>query len=108
MRDDAGNGDRSVLDLLLSYYKEKSLADGAVKTWWGKNPKLKAVHDRKIAALAAHFLEEVAGVGGMLDPLSDEAERHGLGGRRGLQPRDVGKHSAQLAALDAPGFSRRA
>jgi excinuclease UvrABC ATPase subunit len=35
--------------------KEKSLADGAVKTWWSKNPKLKAVHDRKIAALAAHF-----------------------------------------------------
>lgn len=38
---------------------QKSLADGAVKTWWGKNPKLKAVHDRKIAALAAHFAVEV-------------------------------------------------
>ena len=40
---------------LLVPDKEKSLADGAVKTWWGKNPKLKVVHDRKIAALAAHF-----------------------------------------------------
>lgn len=35
--------------------KEKSLATGAVKTWWGKNPKLKAVHDRWIHALSAHF-----------------------------------------------------
>jgi len=35
--------------------KEKSLTDGAVKTWWSKNPKLKVMHDRKIAALAAHF-----------------------------------------------------
>jgi excinuclease ABC subunit A len=40
---------------LLVPDKQKSLADGAVKTWWGKNPKLKVVHDRKIAALAAHF-----------------------------------------------------
>jgi excinuclease ABC subunit A len=40
---------------LLVPDKQKSLADGAVKTWWGKNPKLKAVHDRKIAALTAHF-----------------------------------------------------
>ncbi|HEX2749738.1 MAG TPA: excinuclease ABC subunit UvrA [Verrucomicrobiales bacterium] len=39
--------------------KEKSLADGAVKTWWGKNPKLKVVHDRKITALAAHFKVDV-------------------------------------------------
>ena len=35
--------------------RTKTLADGAVKTWWSRNPKLKAVHDRKIAALAAHF-----------------------------------------------------
>ncbi len=40
---------------LLVPDKQKSLADGAVKTWWGKNPKLKAVHDRKIAAVASHF-----------------------------------------------------
>ncbi len=33
----------------------KSLQDGAVKTWWGKNPKLKVLHDRKIGALAEHF-----------------------------------------------------
>ena len=40
---------------LLVPDKDKSLADGAVKTWWSRNPKLKAMHDRKIAALAAHF-----------------------------------------------------
>ena len=33
----------------------KSLSEGAVKTWWGKNPKLKVLHDRQIAALVAHF-----------------------------------------------------
>ncbi len=40
---------------LLVPDKTKSLTDGAVKTWWGRNPKLKVLHDRKITALAAHF-----------------------------------------------------
>ena len=34
---------------------EKTLAEGAVKTWWSRNKKLKALHDRQITALAAHF-----------------------------------------------------
>ncbi|HYF34508.1 MAG TPA: excinuclease ABC subunit UvrA, partial [Prosthecobacter sp.] len=33
----------------------KSLKDGAVKTWWSRNPKLKALHQRGIEALAKHF-----------------------------------------------------
>ncbi len=34
---------------------EKALADGAVKSWWARNKKLKVTHDRAVAALAAHF-----------------------------------------------------
>lgn len=34
---------------------DKSIKDGAVKTWWSKNPKLKAVHQRGVEALAKHF-----------------------------------------------------
>lgn len=33
----------------------KSLADGAIKTWWNKQPKLKAMLNRSIEALAKHF-----------------------------------------------------
>ncbi|MEM7143969.1 MAG: excinuclease ABC subunit UvrA [Verrucomicrobiota bacterium] len=33
----------------------KSLKEGAVKTWWASNKKLKAGHDRRLAALVAHF-----------------------------------------------------
>ncbi len=35
---------------------DKSLKDGAVKTWWSRNPKLKAVHQRSLEALAKHFV----------------------------------------------------
>lgn len=34
---------------------DKSLADGALRTWWSKNAKLKAVQDRQIDGLAEHF-----------------------------------------------------
>jgi excinuclease ABC subunit A len=34
---------------------EKSLKDGAVKTWWSRNAKLRAVHQRSLEALAGHF-----------------------------------------------------
>lgn len=33
----------------------KSLAAGAVKTWWSRVPKMKALHEAGIAALARHF-----------------------------------------------------
>ncbi|MEN3940594.1 excinuclease ABC subunit UvrA [Prosthecobacter sp. SYSU 5D2] len=32
-----------------------SIKDGAVKTWWSKNPKLKLIHQRGVEALAKHF-----------------------------------------------------
>jgi excinuclease ABC subunit A len=33
----------------------KSLAAGAVKTWWSRVPKMKALHEAGVAALARHF-----------------------------------------------------
>ena len=33
----------------------KSLKEGALKTWWSRNKKLKALHDRQIDCLARHF-----------------------------------------------------
>ncbi len=33
----------------------KSLAAGAVKTWWSRVPKMKALHEAGLAALARHF-----------------------------------------------------
>ena len=64
---------------LLVPDKEKSLADGAVKTWWGKNPKLKVVHDRKIAALAAHFGVDVKAPFAALPQEFKDALFHGTG-----------------------------
>ncbi len=32
-----------------------SLSEGAVKSWWARNPKLKALHERGLEALAKHF-----------------------------------------------------
>ena len=34
---------------------DKSLDEGALRTWWSKNAKLKAVQDRQIDGLAEHF-----------------------------------------------------
>jgi excinuclease ABC subunit A len=33
----------------------KTLGEGAVKTWWARQPRLKALHDRSIEGLARHF-----------------------------------------------------
>lgn len=35
--------------------QDKSLDDGALRTWWSKNAKLKAVQDRQIDGLAEHW-----------------------------------------------------
>jgi excinuclease ABC subunit A len=35
--------------------KDKSIADGAVKTWWSRQPKMKAMHEAAVEALAKHF-----------------------------------------------------
>ena len=42
---------------LLVPDKDKSLNDGAVKTWWARQPKMKAMHDAAIQALATHFAQ---------------------------------------------------
>lgn len=34
---------------------DKTLADGAVKTWWSRQPKMKAMHEAAVEALAKHF-----------------------------------------------------
>ncbi len=39
--------------------EDKSIADGAVKTWWAQQPKLKALQARWIDALAKHFKADV-------------------------------------------------
>ncbi len=38
---------------------EKSLRQGAVKTWWAKNKKLRATQDRQIFAVAEHFGQDL-------------------------------------------------
>ena len=40
---------------LLIPDRNKSLAEGAVKSWWARQPKLKAIQDASIASLAKHF-----------------------------------------------------
>ena len=35
--------------------RSQSLEDGAVKSWWARNPKLKALHDAQLKALIEHF-----------------------------------------------------
>ncbi len=34
---------------------DKTIAEGAIKTWWGRNAKLKAMQDRQIHGLCEHF-----------------------------------------------------
>ena len=38
---------------------EKSIKDGAVKSWWTKQPKLKALHERSIESLAKFYRQDV-------------------------------------------------
>lgn len=49
--------------------EEKSIAEGAIKTWWARQPKLKALHAKGFLALAKHFKVDVAAP---FDKLSDD------------------------------------
>ena len=40
---------------LLVPDESKSIAEGAVKSWWARNKKLKVIHDRAVAGVAEHF-----------------------------------------------------
>jgi excinuclease ABC subunit A len=37
--------------------KDKSIAEGAVKTWWSRQPKMKAMHEVAVEALAKHYAQ---------------------------------------------------
>jgi excinuclease ABC subunit A len=37
--------------------KDKSIAEGAVKTWWSRQPKMKAMHEATIGAVARHYAQ---------------------------------------------------
>jgi len=37
--------------------KDKSIAEGAVKTWWSRQPKMKAMHEAAVEALAKHYAQ---------------------------------------------------
>ena len=56
-----------------------SIADGAVKTWWNKQPKLKALLQRSIEALAKHFEQDVKVPFRQMSPEFREALFHGTG-----------------------------
>ena len=62
--------------LLVSDAK-RSLADGAIKSWWARNPKLLAVHKRQISALAAHFSVDESAPFESLPPEFKSALFHG-------------------------------
>ena len=40
--------------------EDKSIADGAIKTWWARQPKLKAMQMRWVEAVAKHFKADVS------------------------------------------------
>ncbi len=58
---------------------EKSIKDGAVKGWWNKQPKLKALHERTIESLAKFYRQDMSA---KFRTLTDEFRRalfHGTG-----------------------------
>ncbi len=58
---------------------DKSLDDGALRTWWSKNAKLKAVQDRQIDGLAEHFAVDRKKPFRTLSPAFKEALFYGSG-----------------------------
>jgi excinuclease ABC subunit A len=58
---------------------DKSIKDGAVKTWWSRNPKLKAVHQRSLETLAKHFGAPLDVPYRDLPPAFQKALLHGTG-----------------------------
>ncbi len=58
---------------------EKSLADGAVKSWWARNPKMKPIHERAVETLAKHFKASLSAPFRELPEAFREALFHGTG-----------------------------
>ena len=59
--------------------EDASIKDGAVKTWWSRNPKLKAIHQRGVEALAKHFAVSVEAPFKTLPAAFKDALFHGTG-----------------------------
>ena len=64
---------------LLVPDKDKTLAEGAVKTWWARQPKMKAIHEATVQALAKHFSVPLDKPYKILNPAFKEALFHGTG-----------------------------
>jgi excinuclease ABC subunit A len=60
--------------------KDKTLSEGAVKTWWFRQPKMKALHDAGIEALARHFAQPLDKPFKLLSDEFKHALMHGTGG----------------------------
>ncbi len=58
---------------------ELSLKDGAVKSWWARNPKLKLIQQRSIEALAKHFAVSMEAPFKSLPQSFKDALFHGTG-----------------------------
>lgn len=56
-----------------------SIKEGAIKSWWSKNPKLKTIQQRGIEALAKHFQAPLDAPFKSLPPAFKEALFHGTG-----------------------------
>ncbi len=58
---------------------EKSIKDGAIKGWWNKQPKLKALHERSIESLARFYEADVSASFRSLSEAFKRALFHGTG-----------------------------
>jgi excinuclease ABC subunit A len=65
---------------LLVPDESKTLAEGAVRTWWGRVPKMKALQEQGIAALARHFAVSMEVPFADLEGDFKQALFHGTGG----------------------------
>lgn len=59
----------------------KSLAAGAVKSWWSRVPKMKALHDQGVEALARHFAVSLEAPFRELPEAFKQALFYGTGGK---------------------------
>ncbi len=65
---------------LLVPDESKTLAEGAVRSWWGRVPKMKALQEQGIAALARHFAVSMEVPFADLEGDFKQALFHGTGG----------------------------
>jgi len=78
---------------LLVPDETKSLADGAIKAWWARHPKVKLIFNQSIEALAKHFEVSMDAPFKTLPPAFKDALFHGTGdgGKKNANKRSVVK-----------------